>query len=62
LSVQPKHVAYVDGTNKICCGCRKYIYQFLIYFTTGWTQSRVVIDLLTGQHPEATFVGNGAEQ
>ena len=25
--VRPKHVAYIDVTNKICCGWRQYVYQ-----------------------------------
>jgi hypothetical protein len=29
-SVQPKHLAYIDGTDKIGCGCRLYVYQFVV--------------------------------
>jgi len=36
-SERPKYVACVDGANDICCGWWRYVYQFLIWYTTrGW--------------------------
>ena len=27
-SIRPKHVVYIDNTNKICCGWQQHIFQF----------------------------------
>jgi len=45
-SVQPKHVACIGGINKICCGWRQYVCQFLIWIKTTMTRTSHSLHLL----------------